>query len=147
MNGSTCRSCGASREILEPACPYCGRAYDAEGVYQDVLERRGVVFETRAAKRWLLWAHSNCRLRITKEQLIFDDFDAEAHSFAIPMDELKKAQIESPRGWLGSSDDVLIILEDGTAYEIGLDPGVKPQVLEILNAIWERDSCDVPRSG
>jgi hypothetical protein len=33
---------------------------------------------------------------------------------------------------------MLIILEDGTEYEIGLEPGVKPKVLEIIRAIWER---------
>jgi hypothetical protein len=54
------------------------------------------------------------------------------------MGDLREAKLESPRGWLGSSDDLRIVLEDGTEYEIGLDPGVKPQVLEILEAVWER---------
>ncbi len=137
MGRSTCRHCGASREILERACPYCGRPYDdvfdhGRDVYEEILEQRGVLFESSAAKRWPFWAHVNCRLRITREQLIFDDFDDEAHSFTIPMDELRRARIESPRGWLGSSDDLLIILEDGTEYQIGLEPGVKSEVLEII---------------
>ena len=85
-----------------------------------------------------MWAHLNCRVRITKEELIFDDFDDDAHSFAIPMDELRKAKLESPRGWLASSDDLLIILEDGREYGMGLDPGVKPKMLEIIRAICER---------
>jgi hypothetical protein len=140
MSRSTCKHCGASREILDRACPYCGRPYDdaLDDVYEGVLEQRGVLFESSAVKRWPFWAHLNCRLRITKDQLIFDDFDDDAHSFAIPMGELKRAKIESPGGWLASSDDMLIVLEDGTAYEIGLGPGLKSKVLEILRAIWER---------
>ena len=142
MSRSTCKHCGASREILEEACPYCGRPYDdgdiVGDVYEEVLEERGILFESNAVKRWPFWAHLNCRIRITKEELIFDDFDDDAHSFTIPMEELKKATIENPRGWLASSDDLLIILEDGTAYEIGLDPGVKPKMLEIIRAIRER---------
>jgi hypothetical protein len=142
MSRSICKHCGASRKPLDRACPYCGRAYDdvfdeAGDVYEDVLEHRGILFESSAVRRWSLWAHPNCRVRITKDQLIFDDFEDETYSFTIPMAELKKARIGSPRGWLGSSDDLLIILEDGTEYEIGLDPGVKPKVLEIIRAIWE----------
>lgn len=143
MSRTTCKHCGASRELLDRVCPYCGRPYDDafdEGgdAYEGVLEQRGILFEASAAKRWPLWAHTNCRLRITRDQLIFDDFDDSAHSFTIPMVDLKKAKLGSPQGWLGSSDDLLIVLEDGTEYEIGLDPGVKPKVLEILEAIWER---------
>jgi hypothetical protein len=143
MTRSTCKHCGASRELLDQACPYCGRAYDdtsdaGEDVYQDILEHRGILFESSAARRLPFWAHLNCRIRITRDHLIFDDFEDEAYSFAIPMDELKRATIESPRGWLGSSEDMRIVLEDGTEYEIGLERGVKPKVLDIIQAIWER---------
>jgi hypothetical protein len=143
MRRSTCKYCGASREILDQGCPYCGRAYDDSPVedrslYDDILEHRGILLESSAAKRMPFWAHLNCRVRITKDQLIFDDFDDETYSFAIPMDELKTARIENPRGWLASSDDMLITLEDGTEYEIGFEPGVKQEVLEIIRAIWER---------
>ena len=143
MRRSTCQHCGASRRSLDRACPYCGRPYDdafddAGDFYEGVLEDRGILFESSAAKRWPLWAHVNCRLRITRDQLIFDDFEDDAHSFAISVEELGGARIESPRGWLGSSHDLRIILEDGTEYEIGLDPGVKPKVLEIIRAIRER---------
>jgi len=143
MSRSTCEHCGASREILDKACPYCGRAYDdsfdaAGDLYEDILERRGILFESSAVKRLPFWAHLNCRLRITKDQLIFDDFDDDAHAFTIPIADLKRAKIQNPRGWLANSDDMLIILEDGTEYEIGLDPGVKPKVLEIVSTILER---------
>jgi hypothetical protein len=143
MNRSTCRYCGASREILEKACPYCGRAYDdapeGEGdLYEEILEQRGILFESSAVKRLPFWAHLNCRLRITKERFIFDDFDDDAYSFTIPMAEMRNVTIENPRGWLASSDDMLIIREDGTEHEIGLEPGVKPKVVEIVSAVLER---------
>jgi hypothetical protein len=140
---STCKFCGASRELLDEACPYCGRAYEEALVggdlYQEIMARRGTLFECEATKRFPFWAHLDCRLRITRDELIFDDFDDDAYSFAIPVAELRRARIEKPRGWLASGDDLLIILEDGTEYEIGLEEGVKPKVLEILRAIWERE--------
>jgi hypothetical protein len=142
MTQSTCKHCGASRQLLDQACPYCGRAYDASDaagdVYEEILEHRGVLFESSAVRRLPFWAHLNCRLRITRDHFIFDDFEDETHSFTIPMDDLKRATIESPGGWLGSSEDMRIVLEDGTAYEIGLERGVKPKVLDIIQAIWER---------
>jgi len=54
------------------------------------------------------------------------------------MEELKRAEIQKPRGWVSTSDDMLITLPDGTQYEIGLEDGVKQKVLEIVRAIWER---------
>jgi hypothetical protein len=111
----------------------------SESLYEELLERRGVIFETEAIKRWTFWAHTDCRLRLTRDELIFDDFENETYSFSIPMHELEKAKIESPRGFFGSSDDLLIIMEDGTEYECGLAPGVKEKVLEIIQAIWEND--------
>jgi hypothetical protein len=109
-----------------------------ESDYDEELRRRGILFESSAVKRWMLWSHTNCRLRITKDQLIFDDFEDDTYSFTIPMDALKRASLENPKGFLSSSDDMLIILEDGKAYEIGLDAGVKQRVLEVIQAIWER---------
>ena len=143
MRRSTCKYCGASREILDTACPYCGRDYEGgaaggEGLYEEILDDRGILFEARAVKRMPFWAHLDCRIRITRDELIFDDFEDETHSFKIPMDQLKRARIQSPRGWLSGADDMLIILEEGTEYEIGLEPGVKPKLLEIIRAIWER---------
>jgi hypothetical protein len=143
MSRPLCESCGASREILDTACPYCGRVYDDVGdeegdVYEEILEQRGILFESSAVKRFPFWAHLDCRLRITRNHLIFEDFQDDAYSFTIPMEELKRAEIQKPRGWLSTSDDMLIILEDGTEYEIGLEDGVKQKVLEIIRAIWER---------
>ena len=141
MSKSTCQQCGAPRKLLDKECPYCGCAYDdsfdEEEVHQATLAQQGILFESEAAKRWSFWAHTKCRLRIAQDCLTFDDFADETYSFTIPMDELKRAKIERPRGWLGSSDDMLIILADGTEYEIGLEPGVKQKALDILQALWE----------
>lgn len=143
MSKSACEYCGAPRKVLDRACPYCGRTYkdsfDESGdTYGAVIADRGVLFETGAVKRWKFWAHTKCRLRITRDALIFEDFENDAYSFTIPMEVLKRARIESPPGFFGSSDDMLIILEDGTEYEIGLESGVKQRALEIIRAIWER---------
>ncbi len=146
MSKSRCAYCDAPRTLLDTVCPYCGSVYDdvfdqagSGSLYEALLDRRGVIFETEAVKRWTVWAHTNCRLRLTRDELIFDDFEDETYSFSIPMYELQRANIESPRGFFGSSDDVLIIMEDGTEYEFGLDSGVKEKVLEIIQAIWESD--------
>jgi hypothetical protein len=97
-----------------------------------------VLYETRAAKRWLLWSHPSCRLRLTRDQLIFEDPEDKAYTFTLSMDELRRARFESPRGFFSTDDDLLIILEDGTEYEIGLDEGVKTEVLKMLKAILAR---------
>ena len=112
---------------------------DEEGdVYEEILEQRGILFESSAVKRFPFWAHLDCRIRITGDHLIFEDFQDDAYSFTIPMEELERAEIQKPRGWLSTSDDMLIILADGTEYEIGLEDGVKQKVLEIVRAIWDR---------
>ncbi len=91
-----------------------------------------VFFQCRACKRWAFWAHSNCKLIVRAAGIEFVDEDDDSYSFKIPVEKLKHATLTKPGGLLGSKQDLLVILEDGTKYEIGLDEGNKEKALSAI---------------
>ncbi len=138
-----CEWCGAARNLIDQKCPYCGRVYedrylklDIGTSYKDMLEYNGIIYECRGVKRFKIWSHPDGRVRITHEDFIFEDFEDPQYSFTLKLRDLKHATITKPRGFWGLADDILIIMPDGSEYEVGLDEGKKEEVLELLKIIF-----------
>jgi len=92
-------------------------------------------FKCKAVKRWALWVHMDCYFRVTATGLEFVDKLHPQYSFVIPKDRLRGAEFTKPKGFLGSDDDLLIILSDGSEYEIGFDSGNREKALAAINGI------------
>jgi TIR domain len=106
---------------------------------QIVTEEPGrVLFSRKAYKRWgLFGVHTNCEFIVRTTDIEFVDHEGSSNSFKIPIEKLRHATFTKPRGWLGSENDLLVILRDGTEYDVGFDRGGKKRALEAINKALE----------
>jgi hypothetical protein len=88
-----------------------------------------VIFACKAYKRWPLWVHLDCRLIVRRTGVEFVDNENPLHSFKISTAGLVGAVFTKPRGMFKLENDLLLLLQDGTEYEIGLDAGDREKVV------------------
>ena len=88
-------------------------------------------FKCKAVKRLLLWSHLNCELSVSEKGLRFVDHSFNKHSFDIPFYTLMQATF--PKHTFDS--DLLVELPNGKKYDIGLDDGLKDQILDVIRRL------------
>ena len=90
-------------------------------------------FKCAAVKRWSFWAHIQCWFRVTTAGLEFVDEQNPKYSFIIPKNRLRGA-VFTKKG-MKPHEDLVIVLTDGSKYEIGFDTGNREKALAAINGI------------
>lgn len=90
-------------------------------------------FKCAAVKRWSFWAHIQCWFRVTTAGLEFVDEQKPKYSFIIPKNRLRGA-VFTKKG-MKPHEDLVIVLTDGSKYEIGFDTGNREKALAAINGI------------
>jgi hypothetical protein len=129
---TTQRVVGEQRGIFKPsvdiivnpkAIPHISRQQEEQN-----LEK--VIFRCKAIKRWAFWVHLNCEFIIKINKIEFVDYDDSSVSFEIPVQKLREAKFQ--KAGFGLDDDLVIVLSNGTKYDIGFEKGDRDKALKVL---------------